>query len=177
MSRKEKYYELAQTHHKIPFHEERPDDPKNLENTTRDIYFQNRKIPNNITLHAPFQLSELIDKAKDSVQRYYQGMFKVALKSNVSRYQTGLLKLALRNIPKLGLADKGKTLTKEDEKEVKKADMGLSKINKFDDVNKNLNWDNPDYNSLYHIERTARHGAERYEKVVQAIERQNKKLN
>ena len=177
MSRKEKYYQLGQTNKKIPFHEERPDDPKNLENTTRNIYFQNKKIPNNVTIHAPFQLSKLIDKAKDSVQRYHQGMFKVALKSNAPRYNTGMLKLALRNLAKLGLDNKGKTLTKEQQTEIKKSDMGLSKVDQFDNVYKNLNWDNPDYNSLYHIERTARHGAERYEKVLQAIERQNKKLN
>lgn len=177
MSRKEKYYQLGQTNKKIPFHEERPDDPKNLENTTRNIYFQNKKIPNNVTIHAPFQLSKLIDKAKDSVQRYHQGMFKVALKSNAPRYNTGLLKLALRNLAKLGLDNKGKTLTKEQQTEIKKSDMGLSKVDQFDNVYKNLNWDNPDYNTLYHIERTARHGAERYEKVLQAIERQNKKLN
>lgn len=177
MTRKEKYYQLAQTTKKIPFHEERPDNPKILENTTRNIYFQNKKIPDNVTIHAPFKLSELIDKAKESVGRYYDGMFKVALKSNVSRYNTGMLKLALRNLAKIGVEDRGKTLTKEQEIEIKKSDMGLSKVDKFDNVYKNLNWDNPDYNSLYHIERTARHGAERYEKVLQAIERQNKKLN
>lgn len=177
MSRKEKYYELAQTTNKIPFHEERPDDPTNLENSTRNIYFQNKKIPENYRLQSPFQLSELIDKAKDSVNRYHQGMLKVAIKSNVARKQTGLLKVALKNLKKLGLKDSGNKLTKEDEKEVQKADMGLKKVEQFDEVYKNLNWDNPDYNSLYHIERTARHGAERYEKVLKAIERQNKKLN